>query len=169
VICGAAGDLPVVSFDARKKGMMRAFGIIAMLGAIIATGYACGQRNEHPTGAASDAQLYLIRGEVISVPQVGKPGTEFIVKHEPVDNFRNASGQIVGMSTMGMPFSPGKGVLLDGIKRGDKIEMRWVMQWKPEAKEYVDSVRKLPMETQLRFGDAHPTTTSPGTMPPGAR
>ena len=146
---------------------MRAFGIIAMLGAIIAAGCSCGQRNEQPTGAASDAQIYLIRGEVISVPQADKPGTEFIVKHEPVDNFRNASGQIVGMSTMGMPFTPGKDVLLDGIKPGDKIEMRWVMQWKPEAKEYVESVRKLPMETQLRFGDAHPPTTSPATMPAG--
>jgi hypothetical protein len=167
VICGAAGDLTTVSVDGEKKGMMRAFGIIAMLGAIIAAGCSCGQRNEQPTGAASDAQIYLIRGEVISVPQADKPGTEFIVKHEPIDNFRNASGQIVGMSTMGMPFTPGKDVLLDGIKPGDKIEMRWVIQWKPEAKEYVESVRKLPMETQLRFGDAHPPTTSPATMPAG--
>ena len=85
-----------------------------------------GRRNEQPTGAASDARVYVVRGEVISVPQADKPGTEFIVKHEPIDNFRNASGQIVGMSTMGMPFTPGKGVLLDGIKPGDKIEMRWV-------------------------------------------
>ena len=144
---------------------MRFFGIIAMLGAIIAAGSSCGQRNEQPTGAASDSQIYLIRGEVISVPQADKRGTEFIVKHEPIDNFRNASGQIVGMSTMGMPFTPGKDVLLDGIKPGDKIEMSWVLQWKPEAKEYVESVRKLPIETQLRFGDAHPRTTSPATMP----
>ena len=146
---------------------MRAFGIIAMLSAIIAAVCSCGQRNEQPTGAASDAQIYLIRGEVISVPQADKPGTEFIVKHEPVDNFRNASGQIVGMSTMGMPFTPGKDVLLAGIKPGDKVEMRWLMQWKPEAKEYVGSVRKLPMETQLRIGDAPPPTTSPATMPVG--
>ncbi|HEX2994788.1 MAG TPA: hypothetical protein VHP14_08190 [Anaerolineales bacterium] len=136
--------------------MVRAIGIIAMLGAIIAAGYLCRLRNKQPAGMASDAQTYVIRGEVISVPQAGKPGTALIVKHEPVDNFRNASGQIVGMSTMGMPFTPGKGVLLEGIKPGDKIEMRWVMRWKPEAKEYAESVRKLPMETQLRFGDAHP-------------
>ncbi len=152
---------------AQKKDMTRAFGIIAMLGAIIAAGCSYGQRNEQPTGVASDAQIYLIRGEVMSVPQAGKSGTQFIVKHEPIDNFRNAGDQIVGMSTMGMPFTPGKGVLLDGIKPGDKIEMRWVMQWKPEAKEYVESVRKLPMETQLRFGDAHPPTESPSTMPAG--
>ena len=138
-----------------------------MLGAIISAGCSRGQTYEQTAAAVSDAQAYVVRGEVISVPQADKPGTEFIVKHEPVDNFRNASGQIVGMSTMGMPFTPGKDVLLDGIKPGDKIEMRWVMQWKPEAKEYVESVRKLPMETQLRFGDAHPPTTSPATMPTG--
>ena len=144
-----------------KKMMMQAFGIIAMLGAIIAAGCSHGQRNEQPAGAASDARMYVIRGEVISVPQAGKPGTQFIVKHEPIDNFRDASGRIVGMNTMGMPFTPGKGVSLEGIRPGDKIEMKWVIQWKPEAKEYVESLRKLPAETQLRFGKAHPPTTSP--------
>jgi hypothetical protein len=142
---------------------MRVFGIIAMIGAIVAGSCSRGPSNEQPPAVVSDAQTYVVRGEVISVPHAGEPGTEFIVKHEPVDNFRNADGQIVGMSTMGMPFTPGKGVSLEEIKPGDKIEMRWVLQWKPEAKEYVESVRKLPMETQLRFGDAHPSTTSRAT------
>jgi Cu/Ag efflux protein CusF len=146
--------------------MIRALGIIAMLASIAAAGCSRGQRNEQPAGAG-DAQIYVIRGEVISVPQAGKPGTEFIVKHEPIDNFHDESGQIVGMSTMSMPFTPGKGLSLEGIKPGDKIEMRWFLQWKPETKEYVQSVRKLPSETQLRFGEAHPPRTSPATMPSG--
>jgi Cu/Ag efflux protein CusF len=153
--------------EAKKKAAMRAFGIIAMLGAIVAACCSRGQTNGQHAAAASDAQTYVVRGEVISVPQAGKPGTEFIVKHEPIDNFRSAGGQIVGMSTMGMPFTPGKGVSLEGIKPGDKVEMRWVMQWKPEAKEYAESVRKLPADTQLRFGEAHPPTTSPAMMPAG--
>jgi Cu/Ag efflux protein CusF len=150
-----------------KKSMIRAFGIIAMLGAIIAVGCSRGQRNEQPAGAASDVQIYVIRGEVISVPQAGKSGTQFIVKHEPIDNFRDATGKIVGMDTMGMPFTPGNDVSLEGINPGDKIEMRWVLQWKPDSKEYVESVRKLPTETQLRFGKAHPTTAMPTTTPSG--
>ncbi len=134
---------------------MRAFGIPAILCAIIAAG--CSRGTHEPSAtAAIDARTYVIRGEVISVPQADKPGTEFIVKHEPIDDFRNAAGQIVGMNTMGMPFTPGQGVSLEGIKPGDKIEMRWVLQWKPESKEYVESVRKLPAETQLRFGEARP-------------
>jgi hypothetical protein len=68
---------------------------------------------------------------------------------------------------MGMPFTLGKGMSPKGIKPGDKIEMKWVIQWNPEAKEYVESVRKLPTETQLRFGKARPPTTSPATMPSG--
>ncbi len=143
---------------AKKKTDMRAVGTIAILGAIFAAGCSRGQTNKQPAAEASDAQTYVVRGEVISVPQAVKPGTQLILKHEPIDTFRNASGQIVGMSTMGMPFTPGKGVSLEGIKPGDKIEMRWVLQWKPEAKEYVESVRKLPTETQLRFGEAHPPT-----------
>ena len=154
-----------VNSEVKEKGMKRAFRIIAMLGAIIAAGCSHGQRNDQPAGAASDARMYVIRGEVISVPQAGKPGTQFIVKHEPIDNFRDASGQIVGMNTMGMPFTPGKDVSLEGIGPGDKVEMRWIIQWKPEAKEYVDSVQKLPTETQLRFGEAHPPTALPATMP----
>jgi Cu/Ag efflux protein CusF len=132
------------------------FGIIALLGVILAAACSRGQSNKQPATVASDVQTYVVRGEVISVPQANKAGTQFIVKHEPMDDFRNAAGRIVGMSTMGMPFTPGKDVSLEGIKPGDKIEMRWVLQWKPEAKEYVESVRKLPVETQLRFGEAHP-------------
>jgi Cu/Ag efflux protein CusF len=164
---GAFAKEAGLNAEPKEKRMLRAFRIIAMLGAIIAAGCPQGQRNDQPKGAASDAQAYVIRGEVISVPQAGKPGAQFIVKHEPIDNFRDASGQVVGMSTMGMPFTPGKDVSLEGIRPGDKIEMRWVMQWKPEAKEYVESVQKLPKETQLRFGKAHPPTASPTTMPSG--
>jgi hypothetical protein len=140
----------------KKKMVMPAFVMIAMLGATIIAGCSRGPTRDQPAPAASDAKSYIVRGEVISVPQAGKPGTELIVKHEPIDTFRNASGQTVGMSTMGMPFTPGKGVSLEGIEPGDKIEMRWVLQWKPEAKEYIESRRKLPAETQLRFGEAHP-------------
>jgi hypothetical protein len=139
---------------------MRAIGIIAMVGAIIAAGCSHGRTNEQ-TAAANNGRTYVIRGEVISVPQAGKPGTEFIVKHEPIDDFRSDTGRIVGMNTMGMPFTPGKDLSLEGIKPGDKIEMRWFIQWKPEAKEYVESVRKLPPETQLKFGEAHPPPASP--------
>jgi Cu/Ag efflux protein CusF len=154
-----------VNAETEEKRMRQAFIIIAMLGAIIAVGCSQGQRNDQPAGEASDARMYVIRGEVISVPQAGKPGKQFIVKHEPIDNFRDAAGRIVGMSTMGMPFTPGKDLSLEGIRPGDKIEMRWVIQWKPEAKEYVESVQKLPTETQLRFGKADPPTASPATMP----
>ena len=74
----------------------RIFGIVVMLGAILVAGCSRGQTNNRPAAEASDAQTYVVRGEVISVPQADKPGTQFIVKHEPIDNFRSASGQIVG-------------------------------------------------------------------------
>ncbi len=145
---------------------MQAFGIVAMLCIIYVAGCSRGRMNEAPATVPSDAQTYVIRGEVISVPQADKPGTQFIVKHEPIDRFRGADGQIVGMSTMGMPFTPGKGVSLKGILPGDKIELRWVLQWRPESKEYIESLQKLPAETQLRFGEAHPPAL-PVTTPAG--
>ena len=122
---------------------MRALGIIVMLCAVMAAGCARGQTDGQPATAASDARTYVVRGEVISLPQAGKPGTQFIVKHEPIDNFRGADGRIVGMNSMGMPFTPGEGVSLEALEPGDKIELKWVVQWNPEAREYVESVRKL--------------------------
>lgn len=139
---------------------MRALGIIVMLGAVMAASCSRGQTDEPPAAAVSDARTYVVRGEVISLPQAGKPGTQFIVKHEPIDDFRGADGRIVGMNSMGMPFTPGKGVSLEAIEPGDKIELTWVMQWRPEAGEYVESVRKLPVNTPLRFGKAHPPAAS---------
>jgi Cu/Ag efflux protein CusF len=152
--------------ETRQMAWMRAFGIAALLAAIVAVGCSPRQANRSSSTSPADAPSYIVRGEVISIPEKDKPGTQLIVRHEPIDSFRDAEGQIVGMSTMGMPFTPGKGVSLEGIKPGDKVEMRWVMQWKPETKEYVESVRKLPAETQLRFGEAHPPAT-PATIPSG--
>ena len=151
-----------------KKAIIVSFGSILVLAVIIAVGCSRQRTTAQLKATVSDAQTYVVRGEVISVPQAEKPGTQFIIKHEPIHNFRNAAGQMVGMGTMGMPFTPGTGVSLEGIKPGDKIEMNWVLQWQPEVKEYVKSVRKLPLETQLRFGEPHPPiSTTPATMPSG--
>jgi len=43
----------------------------------------------------------------------------------------------------------------------------FTLQRKPVAKEYLELVRKLPAETQLRVGIAHPQSTSPAVMPSG--
>ena len=66
---------------AKKRTAMGAFGIIAILGATVAAGCSRGQTYKQPAAEASDAQTYVVRGEVISVPQAGKPGTQLILKH----------------------------------------------------------------------------------------
>jgi hypothetical protein len=63
-----------------------------MLSAILTAGCSRGQPSNRPAAEASDARTYVVRGEVISVPQAGKPGMQFIVKHEltsGTDDFRN--------------------------------------------------------------------------------
>ena len=68
------------------------FGIIVMLSAILAAGCSRGQPSNRPAAEASDARTYVVRGGVISVPQAGRPGMQFIVKHEltsGTDDFRN--------------------------------------------------------------------------------
>lgn len=99
---------------------------------------------------------YSVRGVVESVPSADKPTAEFFVKHEAIDEFKNPGGTR-GMNSMTMPFPLGKGVSLDGIAPGDKIEFVLVVWTTPGKRGYeIRKITKLPAETELHFGKANP-------------
>ncbi|MBY0260748.1 MAG: copper-binding protein, partial [Phycisphaerales bacterium] len=66
---------------------------------------------------------YTTRGIVESLPIPDKPTSEFIVRHEAIDNFFNPVNGNLGMNAMSMPFTLGKGVSLGTIKVGDKVSL----------------------------------------------
>lgn len=122
---------------------------------------------------------YTTRGQVEMVPSKDKPGSEFVVHHEPIDGFVNPDGRL-GMNSMSMPFPTGS-VSLDGIKVGDKVKVTFGVWKKPAAGAAgatgawtieafaLMSLEKLPEQTVLTFGKAAPplAPAPAGTSPGG--
>ena len=111
--------------------------------------------------------VYTVRGTVEQLPIEGEPQTEFRVHHEAIDNFKNASGLVVGMNAMSMPFPLGPGVKLDGVAVGDLVELTFAIWWDETAPEYhVTRLRKLTPDTRLEFREARPDLSAEQPRPP---
>lgn len=134
---------------------------LALAAAVLAAG--C-DRSAPPRGEP-DAR-YTVRGRVEQVPEPSRPLSEFVVKHEPIDEFVNPDGSR-GMDTMLMPFPLAKGVSLAGLSPGDAVEIEFVVWTKPGSRGYeVRRIRKLPDGTALRFGKARPLPAPHAEDPP---
>lgn len=134
--------------------------LVAVLAAPLA---ACDRSATEPTPTAPPTtprgepnDTYTVRGQVESVPSPDKPTAEFVVKHEAIDDFKNPNGTR-GMNSMSMPFPLTKGLSLEGIAPGDKVEMTFVVWTTPGQRGYeVRKITKLPADTELHFGKAKP-------------
>lgn len=122
--------------------------------------------------ARSPDATYTMRARVESLPEAGKPLSEFVVFHEPVDTFFDPrAGKIVGMSSMSMPFSTlAPGVSLAGLAVDDAVEMTFAVWYKADvvdpSKRVIDTfavqkLSKLPAGTELKFGRASPPLGGP--------
>jgi Cu/Ag efflux protein CusF len=112
--------------------------------------------------AARPMDFYVVRGRIDSLPDPAKPTSEFIAYHEPIDNFRDASGTIVGMNSMKMPFPIGKHVSLEGFAVNDFVEIEFVVRYTDEGlgRWWIVRLQHLPSDTELRSGAAQPPTPS---------
>jgi Cu/Ag efflux protein CusF len=105
-----------------------------------------------PSPAAATARRYTVRGEIVGVRDAPR---ELTIRHEAIDDFADRSGAIVGMNAMVMPFPVDGGVLIDGLAPGDKVRVRFAMDWE-KNRFAVESIEKLPPGTALEFGKARP-------------
>jgi len=101
-------------------------------------------------------QRYTVRGEVVRLPEPGKPAPEIAVRHEAIPGFVDRTGAVVGMHAMVMPFAVGPDLPLGGLAPGDKVELRFAVDWGRVA-FWVEGLQKLPATTPLDFG--------PGSVP----
>jgi hypothetical protein len=102
---------------------------------------------------ADGARVYTVRGEVVAPPSPVAAGTQVLVRHEAIDDFVDATGKVVGMDAMVMPFDVAPPVAAKGLAVGDKVEIRFTMDWKgPRLR--IDRIERLPPGTVLRFGPA---------------
>jgi Cu/Ag efflux protein CusF len=106
-----------------------------------------------PPPAADDARRYTVRGEVVQAPAPVAAGTQVLVRHEAIDDFVDSSGRITGMDAMVMPFDVAPPLSATDLAVGDKVEIRFSMDWKgPRLR--VERIERLPPGTALRFGPA---------------
>ncbi len=106
-------------------------------------------------GPARQLLRYTVRGEVARLPDPTRAGGEIYVRHEAIDDFVDRSGQEVGMASMIMPFRVEPPLHVRGLAVGDKVELRFAVDWSRPA-FWLEGIEKLPAATPLRFGPPRP-------------
>jgi Cu/Ag efflux protein CusF len=131
--------------------------------ALIATLAACGGNDESATteqaAASADppgTDRYTVQGEVAKLPaETGD--TSLYIRHAAIPDYKNENGEVVGMSTMTMPFPVAEGVSIEGLDPGDPVEFTFTMRWKPQGHYEIVEITELPAGTEIDFdagGDA---------------
>jgi Cu/Ag efflux protein CusF len=100
--------------------------------------------------------VYVVRGEVVELPDPKDPSREFRVKHEAIDDFKQSDGKVIGMGSMEMYFPLKDDSLIADVKVGDKLELTFEDYYKPRRKYFVSKIVKLPPDTKLEFREANP-------------
>lgn len=111
------------------------------------------QSEAKPAQPAEDALIhtYTVRGRIVSLPDPNNPASELRIRHEAIDNFKDAEGNITPMRAMTMAFPPAPGVSLEELSVNDAVEFVFEMQWTPRVEMRVTSIRKLPDDISLDF------------------
>jgi Cu/Ag efflux protein CusF len=94
-------------------------------------------------GFAQDVFTYHVKGIIKVLPGKGTASNEMLVKHEPIPDYRDQVGNVVGMAAMTMPFYLAKGVTPESLEVGDKVEMVVEQRLKPRFTEEVVSLKKI--------------------------
>lgn len=87
---------------------------------------------------------WQVKGVIKGLPGRGLAANEILVKHEPIPDYRDESGKVVGMMAMTMPFYVANSVSLDGISVGDSVELVVEQRIKPKFTDSVVSIKKVP-------------------------
>jgi hypothetical protein len=117
------------------------------------------------TAPGAQADRYAVRGEVVSLPASPDSGTGFYVRHEAIDDFKDADGNVVGMDAMTMQFPLSDPSLLEGVAVGDKVELVYLVDWHGGTMQDVGAVTLLSPDVELEFREARPPTDEPEGQP----
>jgi hypothetical protein len=98
---------------------------------------------------------YTVRARVVQLPGARR---DIIAYHEPIDNFKNQSGEVVGMNSMKMDFPIAKGLEDEArsLILGSKIEMTFSVWWGNTPLYITTDIKPLPADTEIREGRANP-------------
>lgn len=134
--------------NALRGNVLRPILLLTLL-PLLAAG--CGDKSEEK----ASGNTYTVRARVAQLPTQENGG--LMLEHEPIDNYVARSGRVEGMDSMTMPFPVAKDVSLEGIQPNDIVEVQLHIDWDAEDRQVeILSVRELPPDTKLHFGEARP-------------
>lgn len=126
--------------------MQRGYATAALLMLTIAA-VGCGNRQAE-SDATGQAATYRVRGVVRSVGD-----GSLHIRHEAIPEFRDPSGDVVGMEAMSMEFALDAGVSTDGLSPGDTVAFDLSVDWDAPQPAAITALEALPADTELGFGD----------------
>lgn len=99
---------------------------------------------------------YTVRAEIVSLPEPGKPSSEFMARHEEIPEFLHSlNSDKRGMRAMTMPFPLAPSISLDGLKPGAKVQITFEVDYALDTGLLIDSraTRVIPIgqDTVLDF------------------
>ncbi|MFO7652748.1 MAG: copper-binding protein [Candidatus Krumholzibacteriia bacterium] len=148
----------------RARAVAVIAGVVLPLALILA---ACGgegeddratmQADAHDTGDARVTdhgdgpmtEVYTVRGIVERLPEEGGDRSVYI-RHQAIPEYRDDTGEVVGMDSMTMPFPVADSVSLDGLEPGDPVEFTFEVSYQPSRYE-ITAIEELPAGTEVRF------------------
>lgn len=144
-----------------------ALALVALLGPALACGgppagnggdAGSGGPDAADVDAADDpgARTYRVRGEVTAVPDPADPLSDLRIRHEAIDDFVGIDDEVVGMSSMTMPFPVAPQVPVADLAVGDKVAFTLAVDWDGEPAYQITEIEELPAGTELEFRKARP-------------
>ena len=140
---------------ARRMDSRVRWTVIALIASVASPSPVRASSSETPV---TQMRRYPIRGLVVGLPKKGEGYLS--LRHEPIGDFTDMDGEVVGMDSMVMPFPVSRDASLDGLTVGDKIEAVLVVDWE-QGRQWLERVVKLPCATVLHFGKARTARDSP--------
>lgn len=96
---------------------------------------------------------HTVQGVVKLWPAIAQPGNgkTVVVLHQSIPQFKDQEGNVVGMMAMPMPFTLSKGLDVNGIGVGSKVEFTFGVFWKEPNPTRILTIKKLPDDTQIKY------------------
>lgn len=105
-------------------------------------------RASAPEPGAS-ARRYTMRGVVVQLPDRGSAHPQVVLRHERIPDFRDASGAVIGMDAMTMPFDLAPAASAPALAVGDQVEAVLAVDWARPSVQ-IERLSKLPAATTTK-------------------
>jgi Cu/Ag efflux protein CusF len=96
-----------------------------------------------PLAQAEEVTRYTVKGVIKALPGNGHANNELLIAHEPIPDYQDLTGKVVGMEAMTMPFYLAEGVSAADLAIGDNVTFEIEARSKPVFSEKVVSIAKI--------------------------